>query len=60
MGRIEPAQGNQKLMEEDTPPTALPVELAQLKLLSMLSKEVCCYGIPYMIVTVSSYPMPVD
>ena len=54
MGRIEPAQGNL-----DVPLTALPIELAKSKL-SMLSKEVCCYDVPYMNVTVSSYPMPVD
>ena len=30
MGRIEPAQGNQKLMEVDTPLAALAVELAKL------------------------------
>ena len=45
MGRIDPAQGNRKLMEADEPPAALPVELAKLKL-SMLSKEACCYDIP--------------
>ena len=59
MGRIEPAQGNRKLMEVDASPAALPVELAKLKL-SMLSKEACCYDVPYMNVTVGSYPMPVD
>ena len=59
MGRIEPAQGNRKLMEEDAPPTSLPVELTQLKL-SMLFKEACCCDVPYMNVTVGSYPMPVD
>ena len=59
MGRIEPAQGNLRLMEMDTPPAALPVELTLLKL-SMLSKEACCYNVPYMNVTVGSYPMPVN
>ena len=59
MGRIEPAQGNPKLLEMDAPPAALPVELALLKL-SMLSKVLCCYDIPYINVTVGSYPMPVD
>ena len=28
--------------------------------LSMLSKEECCYDIPFINVTVSSFPMPVD
>ena len=46
-------------MDLDTPPTALPVELAKLKL-SMLSKEVCCYDVPYMKVTVGSYSVPID
>ena len=46
-------------MDMDAPPTALPVELAKLKR-SMLSKEACCYDIPYMNVTVGSYLMPVD
>ena len=59
MGRIEPAQGNRKLIQVDAPPTALPVELAKLKL-SMLSKEACCYDVPQMNVTVGSYPMLVD
>ena len=36
MSRIEPVQGNQKLLRVDIP--ALPVELARLKLL-MLAKE---------------------
>ena len=46
-------------MDVDAPPAALPVELAKLKL-SMLSKEACCYDVPYTNVTVGSYPMPVD
>ena len=57
MGRIEPAQGNRKLMEVDAPPAALV--LAKVKL-SMLSKAACCYDVPYLNVTVGSYPMPVD
>ena len=44
MSRIEPAQGNQKLMRADLP--ALPVELARLKL-SMLAKEVWYYDGPF-------------
>ena len=59
MGRIEPAQGNRKLIDVDAPPAALVVQLAKLKLF-MLSKETCCYNVPYMNVTVGSYPMPVD
>ena len=48
-------------MEVDAPLTALPVELTQLNL-SMLSKDVCVYDVPYMNVTVGRYmyPMPVD
>ena len=46
-------------MNVDELPTALPVELAELKL-SMLLKEACCYDVPYMNVIVGSYPMPVD
>ena len=58
---MEPAQGNRKLMEMDAPPAASPVKLAQLHVkLSMLSKEACCYNVPYMNVTLGSYPMPVD
>ena len=48
MSRIEPAQGNQKLMRADVP--ALPVELARLKL-SMLAKEAWYYDVPFMHVT---------
>ena len=59
MGRVEPAQGNRNLMEVDTPPSALPVELAKLNL-SMLSKEACCYNVPYMNVTVGRNPTPYD
>ena len=51
MSRIEPAQGNQKLMRADVP--ALPVELARLKL-SMLAKEAWYYDVPFMHVTVGS------
>ena len=53
MSRIEPAQGNQKLMRADVP--ALPVELARLKL-SMLAKEVwyMYYDVPFMHVTFGS------
>ena len=46
-------------MDVDAPPTAVPVELAKLKL-PMLSKEACCYDAPYANVTIGSYPMPVD
>ena len=52
MSRIEPAQGNQKLMRANAP--NLPVELARLKL-SMLAKEAWYYDVPFMHVT-----MPVD
>ena len=45
MSRIEPAQGNQKLMRANTPD--LPVELARLKL-SVLAKEACYYDVPFM------------
>ena len=59
MGRIEPAQGNRRLMEVDVPPAVLSVELARLEL-SMLSKEACCYNVPYMNMRVGSYPMLVN
>ena len=59
MGRIEPAQGNRTLTDVDAPPAALAVQLAKLKL-SMMSKETCCYDVPYINVTVGSYPIPVD
>ena len=49
MSKIEPAQGNQKLMRADVP--VLPVELARLKL-SMLAKEAWCYDVPSMHVTI--------
>ena len=51
MSRIEPAQGNQKLMWEDVP--ALFVELTRLKL-SMLGKEAWYYEVPLMHVTIGS------
>ena len=57
MSRIEPAQGNQKLMRADVPD--IPVKLARLKL-SMLAKEAWYYDVPFMHVTIGSYPMPVD
>ena len=51
MRRIEPAQGNQKLMREDLP--GLPVELAKLKL-SMLAKEARYCDVPFVHVTIQS------
>ena len=51
MSRIEPAQGNQKLMRADVP--ALPVELARLKL-SMLAKEAWYYDVLFKSVTIGS------
>ena len=51
MSRIEPAQGNLKLMRAAVP--ALPVELARLKF-SMLAKEVWYYNVPFMHVTIGS------
>ena len=51
MGRIEPSQGNQKLMKADVP--ALPVELSRLKL-SVSAKEVWYYDVPFMHVTIGS------
>ena len=57
MSMIEPAQGNQKLMRADVP--ALPVELTRLKL-STLTKEVSYYNVPFMHVTIGSWPMSVD
>ena len=57
MSRIEPAQGNQKLMRADVP--VLPVELARLKL-SMLAKEAWYYNVPFMHVTIGSLPRPID
>ena len=51
MGRIEPAQGNQKFMRADVP--VLPVELARLKLY-MSAKEAWYYDVPFMRVTVGS------
>ena len=57
MSRIEPAQGNQKLMREDEP--ALPVELARLKL-SILAKEAGYYDVPFMHLTIGSYRIPID
>ena len=51
MGRIEPAQGNQKLMKADVP--VLPLELARLKL-STSVKEAWYYDVPFMHVTISS------
>ena len=51
MSRIEPVQGNQKLMRVDLP--TLPVELARLKL-SMLAKEERYYDGPFMHVTVGT------
>ena len=51
MSRIEPVQGNQKLMRADVP--ALPLELARLKL-SMFAKEACFYNVPYMQMTIGS------
>ena len=56
MRRIEPAQGEQKLMRADVP--VLPVELARLKL-SMLAKEAWYYDVPFMRVTIGSQPMHV-
>ena len=54
MGRIEPAQGNWKLMDVDVPATArVTCGTCQAKL-SMLSKEVCCYDIPFMNMTFGS------
>ena len=40
MGRIEPAQGNQKLMEVDVPAAALPGELTSLSSPCCLRKRV--------------------
>ena len=57
MSRIEPAQGNQKLMRVDVP--ALPVELARLRL-SMLAKEAWYYDVPFMPITIGSKPMRLD
>ena len=51
MSRIEPAQGNQKLMRADVP--VLPVELTRLKLF-MLAMEVWYYDVPFVQVTVRS------
>ena len=52
MSRIEPAQGNQKLMRVGVP--ALPVELARPKL-SMLAKENdMYYDIPFKHLTIGS------
>ena len=51
MRRIEPAQGNQKLIGADVP--ALPVKPARLKL-SMLVKEACYYDVPFMHVTIGN------
>ena len=51
MSRIEPAQGNQKLMRAAMP--ELPVELSRLKL-SMLAKEVWYYNVPFMHVRIGS------
>ena len=51
MSRIDPAQGNQKLMRVDM--LALPVELARLKP-SMLAKEACYYDVPFMYMTIGS------
>ena len=51
MGRIEPAQGNQKLMRADVP--VLPVELARLKP-SMSAKEAWYYDVPFMHMTIGS------
>ena len=48
MGRIQPAQGNWKLMEVDVPAAGLPVELVTQAKLSMLSKETCWYCVPFM------------
>ena len=49
MSRIEPGQGNQKLMRAYVP--VLPVELARLKL-SMLVKEAWYYDVPFMHMTI--------
>ena len=46
-------------MDVDAPLAALPIKRAKLKL-SMFSKEAGCYDVPYMNVTVGSYPMPTD
>ena len=46
MSRMEPAQGNQKLMRANMP--GLPVELTRLKL-SMMTKETWYYDVPFMI-----------
>ena len=52
MSRIEPAQGNQKLMRAYMPP--LPVELARLKLSMFIAKEAWYYDVPFMHVTIGS------
>ena len=49
MSKIEPAQNNQKLMREEV--SVLPVELTRLKL-SMLTKKVWYYDVPFMHVTI--------
>ena len=51
MSKIEPGQGNQKLIRADVP--TLPVELDRLKL-SMLAKELWYYDIPFMHITIGS------
>ena len=53
ISRIEPAQGNQKLMRAGMP--ALPVELARLEL-STFAKEAWYYDVPFMHATICSYP----
>ena len=57
MSRIEPSQGNQKLMRVDVP--ALPVKLGRLKP-SMFAKEAWYYDVPFMHVTIRSKLMPID
>ena len=49
MSRIEPTEGNQKLMRANVP--TLPVELARLEL-SMLATEAWYYDVPLMHVTI--------
>ena len=60
MGRIEPAHGNQKLMRWTYLTMLYLYNLPCF--LSMLSKKVCWYKIPFMNVTIGtcSYPMPAD